>query len=334
MKDLLNKEILTQAIDKFNEQVKPNILTIKNIELKMPNDCIVDAIIELNGEEFICEVKRNITNVNFNSVLDNCLKLKKELEKPIILVAQYIYPELSNKFAENDISVLDSFGNCNIKKVGLCFFIYGKKNTIQKEKTGRAFQEAGLKLILFFLKNKENINLPYRTISESTGASLGTIKIVIESLIQENFVLVTEKRRFLKNRDKLIQKWVDGYNITIKPKKLITRLSFITKEMRKEWRNMKLPQGMLWSGECAANLLNGYLTPGSFEIYTSVPVNMLFRTGFVKPDANGEIAIYEVFWKDETENIIPNLIIYADLMGSGNSRCIEAAQLIMKNDEN
>ena len=48
MKDLLNKEILTQAIDKFNEQVKPNILTIKNIELKMPNDCIVDAIIKLN----------------------------------------------------------------------------------------------------------------------------------------------------------------------------------------------------------------------------------------------------------------------------------------------
>ena len=32
-------------------------------------------------------------------------------------------------------------------------------------------------------------------------------------------------------------------------------------------------------------------------------------------------------WKDSTNsNLVPNFLIYADLIGSGNSRCIEAAQ--------
>ena len=53
------------------------------------------------------------------------------------------------------------------------------------------------------------------------------------------------------------------------------------------------------------------------------------KTGAVIPDVNGEITIYEKFWAgEETTNVTPALLTYADLMDTANSRCIEAAQKI------
>lgn len=92
---------------------------------------------------------------------------------------------------------------------------------------------------------------------------------------------------------------------------------------------MTLPDGMMWGGEPAAALTDGFLTPGEFSIYTDVPAATLMKTGAVIPDANGEITVYEKFWtgKDAT-NVTPAILTYADLMDTANSRCIEAAQKI------
>ena len=55
------------------------------------------------------------------------------------------------------------------------------------------------------------------------------------------------------------------------------------------------------------------------------------KTGFVKQDVNGEIKVYQKFWKWETEDhLAPLILVYADLMGSGNSRCLEAANRLIK----
>lgn len=44
--------------------------------------------------------------------------------------------------------------------------------------------------------------------------------------------------------------------------------------------------------------------------------------------------VYQKFWTDNSmSNIVPKLLIYADLMGSGDSRCLEAANKLY-DDEN
>lgn len=94
---------------------------------------------------------------------------------------------------------------------------------------------------------------------------------------------------------------------------------------------MELPDGMFWGGESAANMIDDYLTPGTFDIYTDVPAANLFKTGFVKQEENGEIRVYQKFWKWETENhLVPLILIYADLIGSGNSRCMEMAERLLE----
>lgn len=69
------------------------------------------------------------------------------------------------------------------------------------------------------------------------------------------------------------------------------------------------------------------------DLYTKSPAAHLMRTGAVKQDLNGEIHLYKKFWNEETDNkTVPAILIYADLMGSGNSRCLEAAQRILENE--
>lgn len=48
------------------------------------------------------------------------------------------------------------------------------------------------------------------------------------------------------------------------------------------------------------------------------------------PDNNGNITVFEIFWRfgQENENVVPPIIAYADLLETNDRRCIETAQKI------
>lgn len=323
----INKEIIEIAIERLHNQIGGEEMLIKDI-CSIPHNCIVD----IRGIDFVCEVKGNITNANFNFTLKSLLNLKEKTDKPLLLIVKYIYPSLMSKLGKYDINVLDSVGNCLIKHDRLFLFIKGEKNAPTKGVTSRAFQDSGIKLIFHLLTHPRSENLPYRNLGQETGLSLGTIKIVMDELVNASFILTTNRGRFLTNKLKLLERWVEAYNEVLKPKLLLGRMAFRNREKREQWLTMTLPDGMYWGGESGANLIDDYLYPGAFDIYTDVPTSSLLKTGFVIPQGDGEIKIYQKFWPKKNENkIVPNLLIYADLMGSGNSRCLEMAQRILEN---
>jgi hypothetical protein len=49
-------------------------------------------------------------------------------------------------------------------------------------------------------------------------------------------------------------------------------------------------------------------------------------------DPQGDVEILDAFWNfappDEHRGIVPPLLVYADLLATGDDRCIEAARLI------
>lgn len=59
---------------------------------------------------------------------------------------------------------------------------------------------------------------------------------------------------------------------------------------------------------------------------------VLVKAG-LRVDEDGEIFVYNKFWKKiDLDTTVPAILIYADLMGSGNSRNIEAAQRILEHE--
>src|SRR5690554_8049930 len=73
-----------------------------------------------------------------------------------------------------------------------------------------------------------------------------------------------------------------------------------------------------------------FLLPEDFMIYTREKIGQLVRSG-LRPDESGNVFVYNKFWKSNNSNIlVPRLLVYADLMGSGYNRNIEAAQKLAK----
>ena len=331
---LIERETLNLALEALKEK------------FTLPDDVVIhkengaygnfDALVQIMNVDFLCKIKGNITATNINTIVNHLQKYMAIENRPVLLVAKYINPNMFDKLVGLGLNILDCAGNCHIRYMNGNIPVFhlinkGEKNVFANEKAYPVFQDAGIKVIFYLLQDKNNINKAYREIQENTGVALGTVKNVIDELVTRNFILVTDKGRILKNRKALLDLWVENYNQVLKPKLLIGRMAFRTNEQRNKWKTMELPEGMYWGGESAANMIDNYLEPGAFDIYTDVPTAYLMKTGFVKQDTNGEIKVYQKFWQWETENhLAPLILIYADLMGSNNSRCVEAANRLME----
>lgn len=295
----------------------------------------IDWELCIKGYEFLCEVKETITRSNFGSIQMKLKAWQEKANKPILLVARNIYPLLMDELARQGINSLDIAGNCRIKVGDLLLHIEGKKVSpkfqVISSNRSRLFQETGIKIIFRILLDPEWVNLPYRQMQLSTNVSLGSITVIMNELIESGYLLKTNKGKFLKNKQELLERWMIAYGEILKPKLLIRRMTFKDAELRKNWADLKLLSDTYWGGEPAAYLFDGYLYPESFTIYGG-NLGDWIKVG-LRPYDEGEIFIYQKFWSFvEQSQISPALLTYADLMGSGNSRNIEAAQRIYNNE--
>ena len=308
------------------------LTNLESIEVKPKGPQVgYDYNLIINNVEFACEVKTQVSKANYNLVLQQMRILKEEVDLPLLLASHYFAPDVFESFSAEGINVVDSSGNCKIEAKQLFINIIGQKSTPIKQPNGKAFNEAGLKAVFYFLLNDTNINQPYRLISNNTGLSLGTITNVVEELLYEKFVIKTSKGRILKNKRALLDTWQVHYNQTLKPKLLLKTMEFVDSDSRKDWELIALPDGVCWGGEGGAYLTNKYLIPEQFDIYTEGPSINLMMTRKMRFEENGSIHVYQKFWRSQHERVAPMILIYADLMGSGNSRCIETAQKLIEN---
>lgn len=330
---LAEREILNLALEALrNKLALPETAVLQKEDNPYKN---FDAIVQIMNVDFLCEVKNTVTTATIGNIASRLKVLATQEKQPLLLVAKYITPTVMDELASNGINTLDCAGNCHIRyekgnKVIFHLTNKGEKNTFMTEKPYPVFQEAGLKIIFYLLQDIVNAGKPYREIQIATGVSLGAIKNVFNVLVERNFILLINSKRILKNKNVLFNLWVENYNQVLKPKLLLGKMSFRTNDRRINWSALKLPEGMYWGGEGGANRIDDYLEPGAFDIYTDIPAANLLKTGMVMQNENGEIRIYQKFWKWETDNqLVPLILIYADLMGSGNSRCIEMAERLL-----
>lgn len=287
--------------------------------------------VTIGGHYFVVETRYSLSSSNFARILIDLKKQKEAESLPILLVTEHISDELAGKYLDEGINVLDKAGNCRISDGDLFISISGRKSkTDEPGRKIKAMSDTEIRLTFHLLAKEGLVGETYRAISETAGVSLGSIKNCMEDLTARGFIMNTDKGRRLIRRDELIELWQERYNEVVKPKLFIRSMSFRDNGNRSIWKETALPQGMSWGGDCGANIIDGYLIPGGYEIYSSVPAASLIATGKVS-NTPGDIKVYSKFWKEDNSRTAPLLIIYADLMGSGDGRCIEAAQRLKEN---
>jgi len=298
-----------------------------------------DGIIDINGYDFTIEARNELRKENKGFLFNRLEELKTLTKRPTLVIGKYIALDVASELKENGINYLDVAGNCFIKNKELLIYIAGQK-VQRKEKTNqaKAFQEVGIKIIFNLLSNPDSLQLSYRELAELADVSIGSVSNVMKELEEQNFILKTKLKRVLKNKPTLLERWVIAYQDVLRPRLVKKQMRFIKPDATQNWKELFLDneEGItLWGAEPAAAILTNHLVPEKFTFYTTQSWQNLGQDIGLVPDQNGKVEVLQVFWKQsKTDNnqTTPPLLIYADLIGSGYSRNIETAQIILENE--
>lgn len=291
-----------------------------------------------HGEQesfYLVECKRNLRPANLGITLHQI----DRLGQPAMLITDYVAPDLADELKERGIPFLDAAGNAYIKQANLLIWIKGQKPAAKVTVTpaGRAFQPTGLQVIFTLLCNPQAINLPYRELAKMAGVAHGTVGWVIPDLQQLGFVRDLQGKRGTRRlfqHERLLNQWADAYARVLRPRTLIGRYYVTDFDGWKDWPTAE--HGVLWGGEPAAAILTEYLRPGELTLYAEkMPSLLAARQKFMKEAGLRHAAAVDVrkrFWNfpgdQKHSNLTPPLLVYADLLATGDARCIETARII------
>jgi len=166
-----------------------------------------DGLIDIQGHAFTVEAKNELRKENKGFLFARLEELKAKTKRPTLIIAKYITSEVALELREKGINYLDVAGNCFINHQDLILYIVGQK-VHKKGKTNqtKAFQEVGIKIIFNLLDNPENLQLSYRELAELADVSIGSVSNVIKELEQQTYILKTNTKRILKNKEKLLER--------------------------------------------------------------------------------------------------------------------------------
>ena len=301
-----------------------------------PNDCDAEVRLRVPGLsidlDYAVEVKRQVTPASIGAV-EHAIKAFPRLA---LLVTEYITPAMADRLRDRAINFIDTAGNAYFK--ALPFYVFIKGNRLEEKPTAArgplAFQRAGLQILFALLCRKELEKRPLREIAAAASVALGTVNNVLKDLKQKGYLVDMGKRgRRLVNKDELFRKWAAAYPDVLRPRILLGRY---TTERKEWWKETELPPDIYWGGEVGAAKITKYLKPQDVTLYAkNIPKDLLVKQR-LKKDPNGEVEILEVFWGEYFEwdltDVVHPLLIYADLLATGDSRNRETAEMIYDNE--
>jgi len=336
------QQLLLKATEKFTE-ITGVPLRIAAHEHPVGRGRIIDALIHIGGatgaDTYAVEMKRHLTTAKLGLAAEQL----KDAPYKGMLITDYVNPNMADRLKTMDLAFIDLAGNAYLNEPPIYVFIKGNRPTEKKllgttQKPTRAFQPTGLKMLFGLLTNPDLLHEPYRDIAEATNVALGTVGWVFTDLRDHGYLFEGKGReRRLTQKRRLVEEWVTAYPDKLRPKLRIGRYKAPTHDW---WEGVDLePHKAQWGGEVAAAKVTHYLRPAKTVIYADAVPARLIVENELKTDPDGEVEILKRFWKpqnlehmpnymDVPFDIVPPLLIYADLMATADDRNIETAKMV------
>ncbi|UZU06656.1 type IV toxin-antitoxin system AbiEi family antitoxin [Burkholderia ambifaria] len=259
-------------------------------------------------------------------------------EQQLMLVAPYVSAELAARLTDQGIPFLDTAGNASLILPEATVLISGrpKPSRTPRRQASRATTPKGLAVMFALATQPGLVAQPYRAIAAASGVALGTVNLAMDDLLARG--LVAQRRngeRLMPDWPRFVQEWVALYPSRLRAKLPARRFAAVTPDW---WRGFDFAAfDARLGGEPAADLLTHDLKPAAVTVYThgAVP-NRLLLQARLRPDERGDVELLEAFWppspaldwREQDVPLVPPLLIYADLVSSGDSRNLAAAEHI------
>jgi hypothetical protein len=258
-----------------------------------------------------------------------------------VLVTPYLTAALARHCREPlDLQFIDTAGNAYLRAPGLYVFVQGER--LPEPFVGgvgmpaRGGTATALRAAFVLLCRPELLNAPYREIAAAAGIGLGTVGWAFVDLERRGYLTAAGQRRNrrLLEPARLLDEWVTNFPIRLRPKLNPRRFRAPDPGW---WEQTHLPDGARWGGEVAAAKLAGHLKPGTATIYLEPAaardaLATLVREHRLRADPQGNVEVLDTFWRlpeqDGLPDMVPPLLVYADLMATLDPRNLEAARRI------
>ncbi len=291
-----------------------------------------DAMVRLGygGQDltYAVELKRGLRPNGLAAVIHQLERLGEQG----LLVADYVTPPMAEELRARGIPFVDAAGNAFLEQPPLFIWVKGEKPQLAtgagRPPAGRAFQASGLQVLFALICHPEWADLPYREIAQRTNVAHGTVGWVMAELPKLGFVAELGGKRRLMQRERLLQQWAEFYPRTLRPRLALGRYRAETLEW---WETIDPTRyGAVLGGEPAGGRITRYLRPGAATFYVEKIDPRLLVDLRLRTDPKGNVEIYRRFWTFDAEDaaLTPEPLVYADLMATGDGRCIETAKLV------
>ena len=325
----MENDTLHQALAALEQH---GVTTMVGREVALKNGHRADAEVKVNfaGSELICltAIKHHLRPATIGATLQQL----RTLGDTPLLVADYITPPIAERLRKEGLWFADAAGNAYIEKPPMYIWVVGrpKPRAQTKRAEPRAFQPSGLRVLFALLCKPELIDQPYRTIAHYAAVAHGTVGWVMAELPQHGFMTEFRKRRILVQPERLLVQWAEAYARALRPKQVLAQYQADDIDW---WKDFDATDyGYLLGGEPAGAKLTQYLHPERLTFYGEKLNNKLTARYALRPQENGNVEILETFWNFPQGNtdLAPTPLIYADLLQTGDTRCIETAKIIYR----
>jgi hypothetical protein len=327
--------VLDEALEALGTQTRGTVKLLRRP--RGPFDPRFDAQVELelHGQKVL--LLAEIKNVDRRLAL---AQIKTQLEGAIaghlhgylpLLVTPYMTEAMAEECRRIDLPFVDTAGNLFVRTATTLLYIIGRPRPDHfGRKARKAVTPAGMKIIFALLCKPELAGMGYRQIGVAAQVALGAVGPVLQDLETRGFL----RRRAqgtatLENVEELLGDWVVQYPAILRPKLNGRRYA----GDRKRFLDLDLkPLGAYWGGEVAAERLTGYLKAEDLLVYTRGEVKELLIQGRMRLAADGDTEVLDAFWNPELDHtekpLAPPLLVYADLMMTGDTRNLETAKIL------
>jgi hypothetical protein len=304
-----------------------------------PLDSALSTLERLTGLTASLEIHRSASDgqITFKSPTGHAATLAYEVKPNIdrqdqlaafehlhggaLLVTRSLSSAMIEQCRRRDIQFIDLAGNCFLRQPGMFVFVSGRRENVSAQVSAtRGLTPAALRVVLAGLSQPAILHGSVRRIAE-TG------------LIGKT----PSGRRMMVHPERWLDAWTEGYLGRLRPKLTTYRMSAATALSSLLEQVSPVMQELLLGGEAAAKHAELGLKPGALTLYIDVQnehvMRNLVRELKLRRDPDGPVELVEIFWNTQalpSFPAVPDALVYADLIGSGDERTLDIAAKLKK----
>lgn len=173
---------------------------------------------------------------------------------------------------------------------------------------------------------------PLRTVAAAAGVSLGAAHQVVDALEQTGHL--DDSRHLVRGAD-LLTGWIDAYAVGLGARPDLGRYAAPAPDWWREAHDLD-GHGVQIGGEAAVSVLDPWLSPRTVTLYADEVPAPVLAAHRLRRDEDGEVHVRRRFWRvppgEEPQALVPVVLVYGDLMASGDPRQQDAAARLREND--